>query len=172
MGNGLEAEVVKDKEACFFELIEPLDDGAFGFSHSNLLAESVHVEVEGAFPKRAGMIFQGASEVRFTAAGSAGDHDVFASGHPGGVGEYGKLAGGEVTFGSAVDILKGGGVAKFTEPKVKLGTAVGTALSLGIDEAGEHLVTVGLLVEGQGEDGFVGGGHVDEAELAKGGYRG
>lgn len=169
MRDGLEAEVIEDQQAGFLEPVEPLDDRAFRFGHGDLLAKTVHVEVERALAHRAGVVAQGAGQVRLTTAGGAGDEDVFATIDPGDVSQDGELVFGEVAVGGAVDILEGDGVAKFTEPEVHVHTFSLAVLALGVDEAGDELVGLGLLVQRGGQNGLVGRGHTPEVEVAKGG---
>lgn len=169
MGDGLKTEVVEDEQGGFCDPVEPLDDAAFGLGDGDLLAESVHVEVERAQAHRAGVVAQRAGQVRLATAGGSGDEDVLATADPGDIAEHGELVFREVAISGAVDILKGDGEAKFAQSEVEFHAASLAVLAFGIDEAGDEFVGLRVLVERGGQDGLVGRSHATEFKVAKGG---
>jgi len=171
VGDGLKTEVVEDEQGGFCDPVEPLDDAAFGLGDGDLLAESVHVEVERAQAHRAGVVAQRAGQVRLATAGGSGDEDVLATADPGDIAEHGELVFREVAISGAVDILKGDGVAKFTQSEVQVHTTTLAVLAFSVDEAGDEFVGFGVLVERGGQDGLVGIGHAAQLEVAEGGKR-
>lgn len=70
---GLEAEVIKNEQWYFFDLVEGFDIRAIEFGGCDFLDKSVHVEVKGFIAHLAGVSAQCAGEEGFTATGGTGD---------------------------------------------------------------------------------------------------
>lgn len=96
--NGLWPKIVKDNELCFFEEVEPFNEGFVGFCYCNLFTESVEVKVERSVAVGASLMSQCTSEEGFSTAGGAGDEDVFGTCQVGVVSRLGERLGLEVSL--------------------------------------------------------------------------
>lgn len=142
----LEAEVVKDEQGYFFDLVEDFDIRAVEFGGCDFFDEAVHVEIECFVSHLAGMSAQGAGEERFSASGGSGDEQVLGLTDEVAGGQQGELFGVQVTVGRTMYLGQHGIEAEFGQGEVELAFSVLAVECFGLGECGKQVVCVGLLL--------------------------